>query len=303
MGGTLSVVLSDSLMNKMERDVVIPLKTTFYKRFVDGIYRLRKRNETDELFDKMNSYHPNMKLTIEISPQKFLDSKVLRTSNQVQCFMYQKENKQLIHWNSAVPKSYKRNVTIRDVHRAKRIFTMKYDYDYDYDFDYEISVIKLKYIKAGYPPRFVTSVINTCTVEKEDPIIPPQMFDERKTLYFQLPFCKTNERKIRSIINKLEGFTNNKVKLIYHWKTRKLKSLFPLKDTIKHKANIVYKGTCSCNESYIGETKRNAVIRWKEHCSNNDKKSEVSEHLLKNPGHTIDWQVITSAPHQRNKHP
>ena len=71
------------------------------------------------------------------------------------------------------------------------------------------------------------------------------MFDERKTVYFQLQFCVTNERKIKSI-NKLEEFTNNIVKFIYHWKTRKLKSLFPLKDRIKHKANIVYKGTCSC---------------------------------------------------------
>ena len=126
--------------------------------------------------------------------------------------MYQKEKKKPIHWNSAVPKSYKRNAIIGDVHRAKRISC---------DFDYEISVIKSKYIKAGYPPKFVTSVINTCTVEKEEPIIPPQMFDERKTVYFQLPFCKTNEQKMKSIVNKLEEFTNNKVKFIYHWKTRK----------------------------------------------------------------------------------
>ena len=77
--------------------------------------------------------------------------------------------------------------------------------------------------------------------------------------------------------------------------------MFPLKDRIQHKATIVYKGTCSCNESYIGETKRNVKIRCKEHCSNNDKTSEVAEHLLKNPGHTNDWQVITSAPPQRNK--
>ena len=77
--------------------------------------------------------------------------------------------------------------------------------------------------------------------------------------------------------------------------------MFPLKDRIKHKAYIVYKGICSGNESYIGEAKRNGEIRWKEHCSNNDKKSEVTEHLLKNPGYTINWQVVTSAPHQRNK--
>ena len=188
MGGTLSVVLSDCFMKKMERNVVIPLKPTFYKRFVDDIYRGRKRNEPDKLFDKMNSCHPNIKLTIEIIPKKFLDTKILRISNQFHCFMYQKENKKPIHWNSAVPKSYKRNVIIGDVQRAKRIRC---------DFDYEISVMKSKYIIAGYPPKFVTSVINTCLVEKEEPIIPLQMFDERKTVYLQLPFCKTNEQKMK----------------------------------------------------------------------------------------------------------
>ena len=40
--GTLSVVLSDCFMNKMEKDVVIPLKPKFYKRFVDDIYRQKK---------------------------------------------------------------------------------------------------------------------------------------------------------------------------------------------------------------------------------------------------------------------
>ena len=134
----------------------------------------------------MNSYHSNIELTIEISPKKSLDTRILRTYNQIQCFMYQKEKKKPIHWNSAVPKSYKRNAIIGDVHRAKRISC---------DFNYEISVKKSKYVKAGYPPKFVTSVINTCTVEKEEPIIPPQMFDERKTVHFQLPFCKTNEQK------------------------------------------------------------------------------------------------------------
>ena len=123
----------------------------------------------------------------------------------------------------------------------------------------------------------------------------------REKLYFQLTFRKNNEQKIKSIVNKLEEFANNKVKFICHWKTRNLKSLFPLKDRVKHKAKIVYKGICPCNESYIRETKGNAEIRWKEHCSNNDRKSKVAEHLLKNPGYTINWQVSTSAPHQWNK--
>ena len=44
----------------------------------------------------------------------------------------------------------------------------------------------------------------------------------KKTVNFQLPFCKTNEEKIKFIVNKLE-FTKNKVTFIYHRKTRKLK--------------------------------------------------------------------------------
>ena len=76
VGGTLSVILSDCFMNKMERDIVLPLKPKFYRRFVDDTYRKRKKNETDELFSKMKSYHPNINLTTEINPSKFLDTKI-----------------------------------------------------------------------------------------------------------------------------------------------------------------------------------------------------------------------------------
>ena len=71
MGGTLSVTLSDGLVNKMERDVVLVLKPQFYRRFVDETYSRRKKNEPDEQFSKMNSYHPNINLTIEINPSNF----------------------------------------------------------------------------------------------------------------------------------------------------------------------------------------------------------------------------------------
>ena len=41
----------------------------------------RKKNEPDELFSKINSYHPNINLTIEIDPSKFLDTKIVRNKN------------------------------------------------------------------------------------------------------------------------------------------------------------------------------------------------------------------------------
>ena len=73
MGGPISVVFADIYMCKMEDDVVAPLKPIFYKRYVDDTYVIRKKNTTDELFEKLNTYHDNIKLTIEENPTKFLN--------------------------------------------------------------------------------------------------------------------------------------------------------------------------------------------------------------------------------------
>ena len=75
MAGILSVILSHCFMNKMERDIVLPLKPKFYRRFIDGTYRRGRKNEPDELFSKMNSYLSNINLTIEINPSKYLNTK------------------------------------------------------------------------------------------------------------------------------------------------------------------------------------------------------------------------------------
>ena len=47
------------------------MKPHFYKRYVDGTYIQRKKNKPDSLFEKLNSYHPNMKFTIEKNSAKF----------------------------------------------------------------------------------------------------------------------------------------------------------------------------------------------------------------------------------------
>ena len=43
MGGPLSVTLSDTYMNKMEKDIVVPTKSVFCRRFGDDIYNRRKK--------------------------------------------------------------------------------------------------------------------------------------------------------------------------------------------------------------------------------------------------------------------
>ena len=75
MGGPLSVTFSDIYMVKMENDVVIPSKPIFYHRFVDDIYSRQKLGD-NVLFEQLNSYHQNIKLTIEVNPSTFLDTKL-----------------------------------------------------------------------------------------------------------------------------------------------------------------------------------------------------------------------------------
>ena len=77
MGGPLSVTFSDIYMTKMERDVLHPFNPIFYRRYVDDIYNRRKIDKKDDLYEALNKYHKTIKLTVEKSPSKFLDTKLL----------------------------------------------------------------------------------------------------------------------------------------------------------------------------------------------------------------------------------
>ena len=54
-------------MNRLEKVRVMPLKTKFYKRYIDDTITKRKKNtDFDQLFQNENSHHPNfIKLTVE----------------------------------------------------------------------------------------------------------------------------------------------------------------------------------------------------------------------------------------------
>ena len=82
MDGPISVVLSDIYVCKMEEDIVIPANPIFYKRYIDGTYVRRKKHETDKLFIDLNSYHENIKLTLEINPNMFLDTEIIRSDQR-----------------------------------------------------------------------------------------------------------------------------------------------------------------------------------------------------------------------------
>ena len=286
MGGPLSVTFTGCFMNNMEQQIVVLRNPLFYKRFVDDTYRRRKKGVTDEMFTAMNTFHPNIKLTIEQNPTQFLDTQINRSNGTTSFSVVNKDTKLPFHWSSKVPIQYKCSVIKGELSRASRIAT---------SFEIEVKRITKKYQNAGYPKRFIEKQIESFTGIKEEPIIPIWLFEEktetRQKVFIKIPYCPKNESHIRKVIAKLNEFTNNKLQIVYTWKRTKLRSLFRLKDKITHVSNVIYKGECSCGDTYIGETKRNAVIRWKELNSNNQK-SEPSKHLVQNPDHEFNWSIL-----------
>ena len=121
MGATLSVTLADVHMIRTEKDIVTLLKPIFYKRFVDSIYNRRKKVIHDKLYEKLNNYPPNIKLTVEINPNKFLDTEIIENEGAIETKMYRKITKLPVPWAWNIPKKYKRNTINTDLYRAKRI--------------------------------------------------------------------------------------------------------------------------------------------------------------------------------------
>ena len=62
-------------------------------------------------------------------------------------------------------------------------------------------------------------------------------------------------------------------------------TIFQLKDKPLHSSCKIYKGKCSCGESYVGETTRTVEMRWIEHNAPLDK-SNATKHLNENITHS-----------------
>ena len=108
-------------MTRTENDVVRPEKPLFYRRFVDDIINRRKKNEHDINFENLNKHYPKINLTIEVNPCKFLDTKIINNKGNITTEAFRKTSKLPVHWSSWIPKQYKRNAVIGDLHRSKRI--------------------------------------------------------------------------------------------------------------------------------------------------------------------------------------
>ena len=185
MGNPLSPVLANIFMAKLGADVVRPFNPPFYDRYVDDCFSMKKKDEPDALFERLNRYHPNIVFTVEENPDHFLDTAFSYTY-KFNGSVFKKPGKLPTHWKSEVPTKWKRNCISGALHRSKRIST---------DFDKDIKTLETSFINAGYLKRFISHTINNFLNDspRDDNIIPNFLFEERKKVFIKLPFCGKND--------------------------------------------------------------------------------------------------------------
>ena len=115
--------------------------------------------------------------------------------------------------------------------------------------------------------------------------LPPAVYEKPKTgTWSELSFPDSCAKRSTASVYNESGL----------WQTRKIETLFKLKDKNIHPSHVIYIGTCTCNQAYIGETARNLEVRVNEH-SDINKQSEPAKHLKKHPEHRFTWDILTSA--------
>jgi len=183
MGNPLFPVLANIFMSKLEADVVRPFNPTFYDRYVDDYFSKKRKDEPDQLLDRLNNYHPNIKFTVEENPDHFRDTAFSFGNDSFDCKVYKKPGKLPTHWSSEVPTKWKRNCITGSLHRAKNIST---------NLDRDIKEIKTTFSNAGYPKKFVSCTIDNFTANnsyEDEPLMGSLMGCIELLLLMSLNLC------------------------------------------------------------------------------------------------------------------
>ena len=123
-------------MCKMEHHVV----ETQYSTNIGNTYVRRKRNTKDELFEKLNIYHENIKLTIKENLTKFLGREIVRHNPAIITKVCTRSKKFPVYWSSKIPLRYKRNAIIRELHRSNKVMS---------NFSSELKRIKIRHLQTS----------------------------------------------------------------------------------------------------------------------------------------------------------
>ena len=122
-------------------------------------------------------------MKIEVNPSKFLDTEIMINNGIIETSVVAKQSKIPNYWSSAVPKKYKRNTILGDLHRAHKISS---------NFELEKQRIRKIYLSVSFPYNFIQSTFNSYQ-QKCESLIPNWLFEENIEKQFTLKYLFVNQ--------------------------------------------------------------------------------------------------------------
>lgn len=264
MGSPPAPSLANGWLSKF--DAKVKDDAALYSRYMDDILRNIKTNKIDEKLQEINSYHPNLRFTIEREHENcipFLDMKIIHKDENLTSTWYSKSTDTglTMNFHAIAPMKYKRSVVSGMIYRIHHACsTWK-------NFTESVEKAKILLQNNQYPPSFYNPIIERTlnkilqikeTNEQQQEAEPE---GEKKLVFLQYR-GKVTENFERSLKH-----VNAPCKIVTT--IRKLKTVLPsLKPAVEKcmKSGLVYQITCSrCQSCYVGQTVRHLLTRVKEH--------------------------------------
>ena len=357
MGTKLAPSYANIFMGELEKKTIeaYDKEPLLWVRFIDDIFSIwtHGENELHKYHEHLNSYHENIKYTMEYSYDKitFLDTWVKKLKDTLIVELYTKptDTHNYLHFTSSHPKHIKRAGPYGQFLRVRRNCTLNSDY-----IKHSLNM-KKHYIERGYPTELIeNSRLQALNRDRKDLLNPkpkgnksndnvvplilthhPSNYLVRKIIsdnwgmlkYSEfcqkaLPetplFATRRSSNLKDILvkSRLKAIESGKKPIKFVPDTckkpfcslcKKLKqnnvrctvtekTLYLPTHVDCHTKNVVYALTCSvCKKQYIGETKRNFFIRYKEHVSGikyNRNYPITAHYKLNHPHHNVDTILV-----------
>ena len=272
MGSPLGPSLANIFMCILEQryldECPSEFKPILYRRYVDDTFCLfRSRSDIEKFLDHINSYHPNIKFTVELEMDNtlpFLDVSVTHDQNSFSTSLYRKKTFTGLYtdFGTLSPNKYKVNLIRVLVYRAFHICSTYANFHEE--------VVRIKGIlkENCFPLPLVDRVIKTF-LDQQFSKRPTPPREEKEFLIFCLPFLGRYSLQVKTKLIRLlkQCYPTLKLKVIFN-SPKRLASYFRFKDRlpILMCSSVVYSYKCpGCHALYYGKTTRNLVTRCREH--------------------------------------
>jgi len=272
MGSSLSIILSDLVMEKLLYSVIpkFPYQPPFFKKYVDDNITLIPKIHIDETLQKLNSYHSKIQFTKENQVNNkipFLDLQLIIENNHIITDYYRKPTSsgRILNFYSAHPFHMKFNTILNFAKRIKRLSDRRFDTT-------NIDIITTTLEKNNYPPKIIRSILKKFHYFDPNNDKPKDKKINIQTRFAAIPFIKDFSEPLTGKLR----IINDNLNFAYKPQNRLAQRIFTntkAKLPKNEKAGVVYKIKCmgnsqeECDGVYIGETSKKLNERIKRHKS------------------------------------